>query len=216
MRRIVFFLLIIQSFCLQISQGQKNNPCSDNEKEYEKMRIKTLTDPRLLKIVESFFVLEDTTKPDVSLIEYKAIIVNDSLVKIIIDDEVGLKYEIKAESRKFIASKHRITENGNGNICQIDNKVIWGTDGGIPMEELSLFEVKINNQIISLPLSDYKDLFNPFLKWGKDLVHLNAWKDKKGGYVLIILNGSDGAGGYSAIWIFKNGKYLRRVVESLC
>jgi hypothetical protein len=40
--------------------------------------------------------------------------------------------------------------------------------------------------------------------------------DKKGEYFVIVLFGSDGAGSYTAIWIFKNGKYIGRVVDSSC
>jgi hypothetical protein len=216
MKQILFLILIFQSFNFQISIGQIISTCSGYNKEFEKMGLNSLSDPKLKKMLEPFYILSDTDYtqqyfPDF----YKVKTFNDSLVIFSIEVELGTRYDIRAESRKFDSNKHRITKSLDGRICLIDNKVFWGTYGDMPIDELVKLEVKINNKIIQIPPDDYKDLYNPLFHNEGDMVNLSVSKETTGKYLLILLQGSDGGGSYLAIWIFQNGKYLRRIVEWL-
>ena len=120
------------------------------------------------------------------------------------------------ETQKFDPDKHKLTLSAIGGICLIDNKIFWGTDETVPLEEIKKFEVYFNHQKIGMPVGEFRDVFNPTLGFPGNILSLHAKMDKKGEYFIIVLFGSDGAGSYSAVWIFRNGKYLRRVVESVC
>ena len=61
----------------------------------------------------------------------------------------------------------------------------------------------------------YSNLYNPFLKYGGG-PRVYIFRVLKYDYMLIYLCGSDGGGGYGVLWIFKNGKYITRIVEELC
>lgn len=59
------------------------------------------------------------------------------------------------------------------------------------------------------------NLFNP-LRFGGISAHGVVLIEKRESYVIFLLFGSDGAGGYVASFIFKNGKYIRMIVEQVC
>ena len=212
---ITLFLLI---FFNQPSIGQVEIPdCySIYKSEYEKVSVNTIKDTRLKQIMTPFFELSETDDSPKYFIDYKPKFINDSVVYFMIDKGAAKGYEIRLESKKFDSVKHKFTKSGNEGICLIDNKIFWGTDETVPREEIKKFEVFFNNQKIIMPKSEFRDLFNPTEGFSNKSIHLFAKMDRKGEYFIIILYGSDGAGSYCAVWIFKNGKYLRRVVESLC
>jgi hypothetical protein len=184
--------------------------------EYDRVSINTIKDTRLKKILIPFFELSDTDYSPKYFINYKPKFINDSAVYFMIDKGAAKGYEIRLECKKFDSVKHKFTKSVNGGICLIDNKIFWGTDETVPREEIKKFEVLFNNQKIGMPLSEFRDLFNPTEGFSNKSIHLFAKMDREGEYFIIILYGSDGAGSYCAVWIFKNGKYLKRVVESLC
>jgi len=189
---------------------------SVHKSEYDKVSINTIKDTRLKKILTPFFELSETDYSPKYFIDYKPKFINDSAVYFMIDKGAAKGYEIRVESKNFDPGKHKFTKSGNGGICLIDNKIFWGTDETVPREEIKKFEVFFNNQKIIIPKSEFRDLFNPTEGFSNKSIHLFAKMDRKGEYFIIILYGSDGAGSYCAVWIFKNGKYLKRIVESLC
>ena len=160
-------------------------------------------------------MLSDTDYSQLYFIDYKPKLINDSVAYFKIDDGLAKGYEVRLESKKFDPNNHKFTKSTDGEICLIDNKVFWGTDGDMPTDKVSKLDVKLNKQAIFVPLSEFNDLYNPSFLYGPDVVHVEAKMDKKGEYFIIVLFGSDGAGSYSSVWIFENGKYFGRAVESL-
>jgi hypothetical protein len=189
---------------------------SVHKSEYDKVSLKSIRDPRLKKILTPFFELTETDDSPKYFIDYKPKFTNDSVAYFMIDKGAAKGYKIRLECQNFDPGKHKLTESAIGGICLIDNKIFWGTDETVPMKEIKKFEVLFNNSKIIIPKSEFRDLFNPTEGFSNKSIHLLAKMDRKGEYFIIVLFGSDGAGSFCAVWIFKNGKYLKRVVESLC
>lgn len=106
----------------------------------------------------------------------------------------------------FVPSKHAIQyEEENERILEkVDNRPMIGTDGDKPREEIKKITVSVNNIPVSLPATAYKNLFNPSYQ-------SDTYTDKNGLIYLIMYN-SDAAGSYSCIFVFKNGKFVKRLV----
>jgi len=184
--------------------------------QYDKFSVKSIKDLRLKKILTHFFELTDTDYSPRYFIDYKPKFANDSAACFRIEKGAAKGYEIRMETQRFDQGKHKLTVSAIGGICLIDNNIFWGTDETLPMEEIKKFEVCYNHQKIGMPVSEFRDVYNPTLGFPGRILNLQAKMDKKGEYFIIVLFGSDGAGSYSAIWIFRNGKYLRRIVGSTC
>lgn len=119
------------------------------------------------------------------------------------------EYGIDFHTIPFDSSVHKLTTE-TGFVYLIDGEAFWGSDGTVPHQEISKFTVTHKNKSLYLPDSSYKDLFNP--AGGPQAIYVSNGNDD---YFIPILQGSDGAGAYTAAWIFKNGKYVRRVVDSV-
>ena len=218
MVRLFFIQLLLLIFFIQPSIGQVEGPdCySVHKSQYDKFSLKTIKEIRLKKILTPFFELSDKNYGQKYFIDYEPTFINDSSAYFVIDTGAAKGYKIRLETQKFDSVQHKFTKSVFGGICLIDNKIFWGTDETVPRKEIKKFEVLFNNQKIGMPLSEFRDLFNPTLGISGEILNLHAKMDRKGEYFIIVLSGSDAAGSYSAVWIFKNGKYIRRVVESLC
>ena len=220
MDRLFLFLLFLLILFTQPSYGQVMVTDSDcysvHKSEFDKVSVNTIKDTRLKKILTHFFELSETDYSPKYFIDYKPKFINDSAVYFMIDKGAAKGYEIRLECKNFIPGQHKFTKSVNGGICLIDNKIFWGTDETLPWEEIKKFEVFFNHQKIIIPKSEFRDLFNPTEGFSNISIRIFAKMDRKSEYFIIVLYGSDGAGSYCAVWIFKNGKYLKRVVESLC
>lgn len=173
--------------------------------QYEQVSYESLEDSFLKKSLQKYFMFGDEMNfPDYSCKD-KGSINNCEHVK---------QYKIEFESQTFDSTKHIITRYLDKFIYLIDGKVYWGCDGGMPNEKIKRFSVKYKNEYISIPSTEYEDLYQPYGYMGGPFkVHL---VNSNNSYVVVILHGSDGAGSYTAAWIFKDGKYIRRVVDSSC
>jgi len=210
-------LFLTCSVTSSIAQNDNIDCYSKHKAEYDKVGLKSIVDKRLKMMLRPFFELGDQDSSKLFFFDYKPIIKNDSVVYFNIDKGLAKGYAFRIETQKFDSTKHKITERSKVEICDIDNKVFWGTDGGFPNQEIKSFKVSFNNQRISLPKDQFNDLYDPSFQTFLDgSFNVAAKMDKKGLYFIIVLFGSDGAGSYCAIWIFKNGKYLKRVVDTLC
>ena len=183
-----------------------------NHDKNGKHDLQDLNDVRLKRILKRFFVLdEDTTLYDFNRYPLKYL---DSMTA-----EYGLYsnlpkgYEVKMNLKIFDLSKHKIKYRVYGDdICQIDNKGFWGTFTYIPKFEIGSIKVKYNGITINIPNNQYNDIFFLYLNnWNS-----NAMIAKKGEYFIFMISGGDGAGSFVSIWIFKNNKYIGRVVENIC
>lgn len=218
MNRIFMIPVFTLIFFCQSSKGQEvTADCyTVNEAQYARFSVKTIKDLRLRKMLAPFFELTDTDFSHNFFIDLKPQFANDSAAYFRIEKGGAKGYEIRMETRQFNQDKHKLTLSNIGEVCLIDNKIFWGTDGTLPIEEIKKFEVYFNHSKIGMPLSEFRDIYNPVTGFPGHILNLHAKMDRKGEYFIIVLFGSDGAGSYSAIWIFKNGKYLRRIVESVC
>ena len=218
MNRIILIVAFLLNYPIQYSFGQTDNvDCyTRHQTAYEKISYDKLPGSRLKKILKPFFTLSETDSSTFYFYTYKPQVVNDSVESIKIEKGLAKGYNINLKCQVFHESKHALKFE-NHELCLIDNKIFWGTDGDMPMEEIKSLTVQFNNQIVPIAPGEFKDLFNPLSPSDSGrFINLLAKMDKKGEYFVIVLFGSDGAGSYSVAWIFKNGKYLRRVVDSLC
>jgi hypothetical protein len=142
------------------------------------------------KSVKNFRLLKDS-----------CIATNDSLTVII-------------KSKSFNPKIHKLTynqpiskANAHPILVKIDNRHIWGTDGNLPKRIISDVKIVKNGMSVVIPEEAFNDLYEP--QFRSLQVYLG-----KNDTIYIEMDNSDGAGGYSIIWIIKNGQYLRRYVDN--
>lgn len=106
----------------------------------------------------------------------------------------------------FIQSKHIIqySKENERILEKVDNQPMIGTDGDKPYREIKKITVSVNNALVALPATTYKNLFNPSYQ--------NDGYTDKNGLIYLVMYNSDAAGSYSCIFIFKNGKFIQRLV----
>ncbi len=201
-------LLLSSTFVI----AQESDDCySMNKNEYEKLSFKNYQDSYLKNLIEYYFTCDDTKPEPNNFLKFNPYFMNDSIIKL----KTNNGYEIIMTSTKFQKKKHALQKNSKGYICRIDNKIFFGTDETEPLEEFKSIQVKLNNKTIGLDKKEYSDLYNPFFKYGNES-RIYILQDKKNEYLLILMYASDGAGAYATMWIFKNGKYISRIVDFLC
>lgn len=188
--------------------------------EYERnaVSLESLTDPYLKVILQRFYVLsEDSSDSWYSeyLRTYLPLKDSNSFLYFKVDTGLAKGYEITVTGKDFSLTKHLINTLDTTQCCLIDNQIFWGTDGDLPKEEIDKFEVKYNGKIINIPQRHYRNLYNP-MRFGGLKTHGCIITDNKKSYIIFFLFGSDGAGSFVACFIFRNGKYIRRVVQSIC
>jgi len=105
---------------------------------------------------------------------------------------------------KFVPSKHLI-KNKNEYPESIDNHEMHGTFGNLPKVEFVSIKLVVRSKDIPLPKEQFNDCYEI------DLSRMRLYSDKKG-RLFIASSNSDGAGGYDAIWVVKNNKYLKREI----
>lgn len=131
----------------------------------------------------------------------------------------GHGVDVRIESAPFDSTKHTLTydQSGYPSLCEIDGKPFRGTDGGMPREAIKRVVITIDSARVQFPGTAWNDLYEPFycgtstiegLYW---TCHVARSADRK--RVYIHMGNSDGAGSYMVIWIFINGRYVRRVIE---
>jgi len=89
---------------------------------------------------------------------------------------------------------------------KIDNKRIWGTDGGLPRKFISSLRLIQNNVEVIIPKNAIDNLYEPNFSSLK--VYLSA------NNIYIQMDNSDGAGGYTVIWTIKNHQFLKRYIDN--
>jgi hypothetical protein len=202
-----------------VSKVQASSAINENEcdkyvsDEMKKVSLENISDIYLKKVLQGFYltIKEDSAESK----NYKNITINtpiidaSSILYFKIDKGFAKGYEIKITGKDFDKSKHLINPP---NYCKIDNQVVWGTDGDLPTEEIDSFYIKYFGSEIKVPKKDYCNLYEP-LRYGGGIYHGCILADDYKKYVIFILFGSDGAGSYTAYFIFKDGKYLMRKIN---
>jgi hypothetical protein len=114
-------------------------------------------------------------------------------------------FEVRVTAMPFVAAEHKITHTSE-NQPIIDGKTFWGADGGLPRRSLSV-TVTLNGKAIEIPKADFQDLYEPNME---TIVLLTPSQPAERAFV--VMSNSDGAGGYSVVWAFEQGRYRGRTV----
>ena len=129
---------------------------------------------------------------------------------ITLSKNVYINYEIK----EFDKTRHliKICKKGDEKfICEIDNKIWFGSDLQIenPKNELVKLSIKINGINTNL---DVSQMFNPNFtaQLNKDQFYLKKHKN----YFKLFAYFSDGAGTYTAHWKIESGKSKRILIST--
>jgi hypothetical protein len=111
-------------------------------------------------------------------------------------------------TRLFARARHRSTRVVRGQ-TMVDGRPAIGTDGNIPGLEIDSMRFYFDGKEIRIPRRLYADCFDP--NFGNDYVTLEFGRDLRG--VTVTMTGSDGAGGYQAIWrLRKDGRHGRSII----
>jgi len=117
----------------------------------------------------------------------------------------GHRARLAIRTRPFSRDTHRIEQSQDGGFL-VDGKVALGTDGGIPKIEIERMDLVFDGKTVAIPAELYRDVFEPKLiekhfaiRLGDDLASL-----------FVFLGGSDGAGSYQLLWVFRrDGNHSR-------
>lgn len=123
-------------------------------------------------------------------------IVNDSVL-ILKNDSISLVIK----TNEFNMSEYEVDYQGNTRFVEkLNQKQIWGVDGDLPNKTISKIQITFKERVIKLNESLYDDLFEPnFGCFNEYQCAINCYI-KNDEIILSMLN-SDGAGGYTAIFI---------------
>jgi hypothetical protein len=111
-------------------------------------------------------------------------------------------------TRLFARAKHPGTRVVRGQ-TMVDGRPAIGTDGNIPGTEIESMVLYLDGKGIPISRRLYADCFDP--KFGADYVNMKFERGFPG--VIVSMSGSDGAGGYLAIWrLRKDGRHRRTIV----
>lgn len=113
--------------------------------------------------------------------------------------------EAKVTASPFVAAEHKITKNKEI-VKQVDGHAIWGTDGDLPKKTLAL-TLTVDGKPVTLPAEATHDLYEPNME---SLALLTP--GKPGEHALVVMQNSDGAGGYTVVWAIAAGKYVGRTI----
>ena len=93
-------------------------------------------------------------------------------------------------------------------ITKVDGMKPLGTDGSMPRVEIASMTVSFGGTKITIPAKLYADCFNPNFQKDTSAVRLTDAGDS----LLVFMAGSDAAGSYQIMWIFrKDGRHSRFV-----
>lgn len=127
-------------------------------------------------------------------------------VTIVNEIEEGHKIIFTIVRDKFDTANHdisRLMEN------IIDGRLCHGTDGDVPQTEIKYISLNIDGKEIQIDPALYRDFYNPNLGYNDGSKYVDVFWGDDYQSVFMLMNGSDGAGSYSVVWVFrKNGKHI--------
>lgn len=174
--------------------------------QYEQVSYESLDDTFLKKVLAIYFVC------DYELEHTDFICTCDKSNSD--NDEHASDYIVDFNIVPFDSTKHKISRDDNGFVYLIDDRVFWGTEGWLPNTQIASFIVKCKTTYIRIPRSEYCDLYT-LLGYNDQLKKIH-FVDSPNSYIVLMADGGDGSYHYTVAWIFKNGKYYRRIVDSRC
>jgi hypothetical protein len=117
------------------------------------------------------------------------------------------------KSSSFKKQQHKLQYNRPGKnesafLLKIDGKEFWGADGDAPKREISLIKIIKNGLPVDIPKSAYNDLYEPNFSSYSINIYINS------NTIYIKMANSDGAGGYTVIWVIKDNKFYKRYIDN--
>ena len=137
-------------------------------------------------------------------------------------------FTVRLAKRPFREEGHKVKRIGEAQF-EIDGKTEWrkskvpdgslknwqGTDGGLPLTELSSFDVVVDGKRWPVPARLWRDCYNPNLGTDPKSPDLWAWLSKDGTQLTVKMWGGDGAGSYGVVWhLVRDGKHSRRILPA--
>lgn len=134
--------------------------------------------------------------------------------------EVTVEMEIEPfKKSSHVVSYSNYPDSKTKYVYAIDHAPYWGHDGGVPTNQFKKLACRFGATTINLPQKALRGLYgHKYTGFGNDIKATEKYcsvyrtQDKKRYYLFMWF--SDGAGAYEVTWIFENGKYLRRVVDT--
>lgn len=115
----------------------------------------------------------------------------------------GNNIQVKITTGEFFEQEHTIERHESGYISSVDGKGIFGTGGELPHDELTGIEILDNGKNITIPQAALTGIHEI------DFNRTNVFQDGNS-RLLIVMHNSDGAYGYSVIWVVEDGKFKKR------
>lgn len=111
--------------------------------------------------------------------------------------------------KNFVASENKLeyaTDSGVKYLAKINSKQPWGTDGSVPKKQYKAVEFTLGKRTSLVPANAISDLFQPHF------LFTQVFYDENSDTLYISTDNSDGAGGYSLLFIIHKGQYKDRMV----
>ncbi|MDJ1505576.1 SH3 domain-containing protein [Xanthocytophaga agilis] len=118
---------------------------------------------------------------------------------------------VELSTKPFVKSAHTIQYHPTykESVISIDHKPVWGEDGDLPTVAYRQIQIRMGTKQIELPDKALANLFEP------TLFNTKVNYDKQLDQLYISSFNSDGAGGYTVVWIIKEGKYSHRTILTI-
>lgn len=126
---------------------------------------------------------------------------------------------VRIARMKFFPSAHQIEYWGDrGYVHRIDGRYFWGFDGSMPKQRIVGIDVFFGDERVRMPQSAYRDIFEPNFcsrpsLFGRRVCHSKAFLSTDGERLYIYMRNSRIPSLYEVTWIFRNGRYIGRIVD---
>ena len=119
-------------------------------------------------------------------------------------------FVLRLAKRPFQRKRHKIT--GSEYNRRVDGKNALGTDGYLPQEEISRFEVTVDGKPWPVPARLWRDCYEPNFDTDPHFPALQAALTPDGNRLWVKMTGGDAAGSYNVVWLLRaNGLSSRKI-----
>ncbi|TVQ18564.1 MAG: hypothetical protein EA361_01290 [Bacteroidetes bacterium] len=217
MRIIPFILCLILTFYnLSLLSGQRDPALVVTHFERKKEGFFYLADSIIASELASFNFAGPVyrQKPSEPLIPFTVENVRASSVRFELDN-----HSVFIETGRFRPGSHRLQYfQRSGYLLKIDGRYFWGIDGKVPQRRINALQVVIDGNAARIPVSAYNDLFEPnlcirmFIS-GRLECEAAVFASHDGERVYIYMRNGTIPNLYEVTWVFRNGKYVGRVID---